>query len=711
LAADGKVIFISFHKEDRAWATWLAWELEEHGYTVVFQDWDFRPGDNFVLAMQKAATTADRTLMVLSPDYQQSLFGQAEWATAFATDPTGAHGKLLPVRVRECSLSGLLATMIYVDLVGLDEEAARRELRAGIERGRAKPDSRPSFPGSPRRSGSPPFPGSPAHSRPPLPPTPAPRSFRDRFRALSSWEYWPRILLACAALLALLLPALLYHRHRRAEHYRHRLSMWGLPPDVYSAQRQLDSLWLPSSVISVDWLSDQLRYLKIRRRPRAENGETRGPSIPWTDDDKVERLPLKLVGLDISDFDSVETTFTTATLAGLPASLEYLNIDNVDRLESPALLPRSLRSLSAITKGLARFSGLPPEASCLALGSLDFHSTQDLPQKLRSLSLNGTGIKKLEGLPGSLRSLELFSNSSLKTIDFLPQSLTALRVDGSFLPSLEELPANLQDLHLSRTALIKPNGPTKEFFGQLLALTLNHVDVPDWKVIPASLRSLALTAMAPPPTLPDKLWAFSYEAPPPEQEVSLPQLPRNLAVLRLSNIRVHDLGQLPRQLTGLAITHSTLRSLARCPLNVRHLDLRSTLQLEKITGLPPKLEALNLLNCRDLKELTNLPSSLRYLNIAHTDLGKLPVIPRQVEELDISGTRISSLHGLPDGLRIITLSPGFIRTLDGLPETVRELRFVDMPQDRAEASHFGCEDSLPRERWSCITPARGGESD
>jgi hypothetical protein len=34
--------FISFNKADRAWATWIAWVLEEAGYSVFFQDWDFR---------------------------------------------------------------------------------------------------------------------------------------------------------------------------------------------------------------------------------------------------------------------------------------------------------------------------------------------------------------------------------------------------------------------------------------------------------------------------------------------------------------------------------------------------------------------------------------------------------------------------------------------------------------------------------------------
>ncbi|MCH8289827.1 toll/interleukin-1 receptor domain-containing protein, partial [Candidatus Poribacteria bacterium] len=33
--------FVSYNRADRAWAEWIAWHLEEAGYTVVIQAWDF----------------------------------------------------------------------------------------------------------------------------------------------------------------------------------------------------------------------------------------------------------------------------------------------------------------------------------------------------------------------------------------------------------------------------------------------------------------------------------------------------------------------------------------------------------------------------------------------------------------------------------------------------------------------------------------------
>jgi tetratricopeptide (TPR) repeat protein len=157
-----KDFFVSYNKADRAWAEWIAWELEQAGYTTILQAWDFRPGSNFVLEMQRAASDAQRTIAVLSPDYLAALFPQPEWAAAFAQDPTGEKGILVPVRVRECDVKGLLPQIVYIDLVGKDESAARQALLSGVSRERAKPHTAPAFPPTAERSvpSRPRFPGT-----------------------------------------------------------------------------------------------------------------------------------------------------------------------------------------------------------------------------------------------------------------------------------------------------------------------------------------------------------------------------------------------------------------------------------------------------------------------------------------------------------------------------------------------------------------------
>ena len=157
-----KDFFVSYNSADRQWAEWVAWHLEEAGYTAIVQAWDFAAGSNFVLEMHKAAQEAERTVAVSSPDYLKALYTQPEWAAAFVHDPTGKQRKLLPVRVRECELKGLLAPIVYVDLVGLDEDAAKQALLERVSRERAKPAVAPGFPGAAPRSVAerPRFPGA-----------------------------------------------------------------------------------------------------------------------------------------------------------------------------------------------------------------------------------------------------------------------------------------------------------------------------------------------------------------------------------------------------------------------------------------------------------------------------------------------------------------------------------------------------------------------
>ena len=143
-----KDFFISYNGADKAWAEWIAWTLEEAGYSVVIQAWDFRPGNNFVLQMDKGAQDTEKTVVVLSDNYLNALYTQSEWAAAFVDDPTGQKRKLIPFRVAECKAEGLLKPVVYVDLVDLAEADARMAvLGAFSERG--KPAKAPNYPGAP----------------------------------------------------------------------------------------------------------------------------------------------------------------------------------------------------------------------------------------------------------------------------------------------------------------------------------------------------------------------------------------------------------------------------------------------------------------------------------------------------------------------------------------------------------------------------------
>ena len=116
--------FISYNHRDANWAEWIAWELEENGYTTKIQAWDFRPGSNFVIEMDTALKEAKRMIAVLSANYLDSQFTPSEWTVLFAKDPRGKERKLVPVRVQEVDVDGLLGQIVYIDVVGKDEKAA-----------------------------------------------------------------------------------------------------------------------------------------------------------------------------------------------------------------------------------------------------------------------------------------------------------------------------------------------------------------------------------------------------------------------------------------------------------------------------------------------------------------------------------------------------------------------------------------------------------
>ena len=115
------------------------WKIKS--YAVIIQAWDFTPGVSFLEQMDTALEEAGRTLLILTPDALSSHFVRKEWTTALKQE------RLVPVRVQECNPKGLLSTRAYIDLVGLEEEAARTRLLAELAEGRAKPDTAPVFPG------------------------------------------------------------------------------------------------------------------------------------------------------------------------------------------------------------------------------------------------------------------------------------------------------------------------------------------------------------------------------------------------------------------------------------------------------------------------------------------------------------------------------------------------------------------------------------
>lgn len=135
-------LFISRAASDGALASMIGRALEDAGYTVVLQQWDFT-NRNFVEAMHSALRSDARVIALLSPDYLESDYCSAEWQNAITGDPLNKKGRLIVLRVAECEPVGLLAGLVYWDLARLHDNP---DLLAEIVRRAVSPTDRAAAP-------------------------------------------------------------------------------------------------------------------------------------------------------------------------------------------------------------------------------------------------------------------------------------------------------------------------------------------------------------------------------------------------------------------------------------------------------------------------------------------------------------------------------------------------------------------------------------
>ena len=149
----GPLVFISYAQADLRWAQWIDHQLESAGYRTIMQDKHFLAGLDFVRMMDEGLRQAEVVLCVLSREYLRSRAGNREWQAVYASslNRDGRSG-LLPVRVEDCPVDGLLASLTYVDLAKVSDPDAARSLLLGriaeSRAGRALPGQPPQYPGA-----------------------------------------------------------------------------------------------------------------------------------------------------------------------------------------------------------------------------------------------------------------------------------------------------------------------------------------------------------------------------------------------------------------------------------------------------------------------------------------------------------------------------------------------------------------------------------
>ncbi|WP_371497630.1 FxSxx-COOH system tetratricopeptide repeat protein [Kitasatospora sp. NBC_00374] len=138
--------FISHAGADRAWAEWVAWQLEDAGYTTELDHWDWAPGENFVLKMNQALDGGGRMVALFSAAYfEPERFTTDEWTAIVA-----AKDKMVPIRLDTAKAPSILGPIITASIQNMDADAAHTALLEAVRKAlgeRGRPHQEPGFPG------------------------------------------------------------------------------------------------------------------------------------------------------------------------------------------------------------------------------------------------------------------------------------------------------------------------------------------------------------------------------------------------------------------------------------------------------------------------------------------------------------------------------------------------------------------------------------
>jgi Tfp pilus assembly protein PilF len=122
-------IFISYTSSDRAWAFWIAKELETLAHIPHVHEWEISAGDDIYSWMQAHHNDADHVLCVVSDDYLKAPYSTLERNAALWQAASKRPGFALMVAVKPCKMPTLSDHIRRCELFGVPEEAARIRFR------------------------------------------------------------------------------------------------------------------------------------------------------------------------------------------------------------------------------------------------------------------------------------------------------------------------------------------------------------------------------------------------------------------------------------------------------------------------------------------------------------------------------------------------------------------------------------------------------
>lgn len=147
--------FISHSSVDKVYAEWIAWTLEEAGYSTLIDSWDFPKGKGFIDCMNEGLADCDQMIIVASPEYWKANYTNPEWKYFFKLESEHGKIKIFLVAIQSSTVPPVLSDKLRIVLSDIvDESEAKnllmRELPEDIERNhsfkRSPSIAKPPFP-------------------------------------------------------------------------------------------------------------------------------------------------------------------------------------------------------------------------------------------------------------------------------------------------------------------------------------------------------------------------------------------------------------------------------------------------------------------------------------------------------------------------------------------------------------------------------------
>ena len=116
---------MSYAHPDREIARRIASELRKSGLTVWFDEWEMMHGDSIIERIDRAVSTSDFLIVLLSRSSVDSRWVQSELNAALARELQSRAITVLPVLIEDCIIPARLADKSYLDL--------RKDFERGLE--------------------------------------------------------------------------------------------------------------------------------------------------------------------------------------------------------------------------------------------------------------------------------------------------------------------------------------------------------------------------------------------------------------------------------------------------------------------------------------------------------------------------------------------------------------------------------------------------